>query len=403
MRKWINRILAFLFIAFLCVIFCATMVKYGGMYGYGFFKSYKEKMPKNPTILDNVKARIYKLNGNANERLFFRDEMRVLNARFQSFLGKDIYDLGGKNTVRLTNGSFYDMFTGDVTNDKMNELIDFSIRLKEELNIPTAFVYCHCGVYDESLLPEKYRVMDNNNEFADLFTGEFEKAGICVTDSRAAYQRASLTPDQAIFNSDIHWTHRMALETAFEAVRNLNRDFDLGLDETALSYDRFIDEVHEDIFSGEIGQRLGLGLVDTDDIHLLYPAYDTEIEYSSEKTGVKIEKSGSFEETVIDRNMLAVDTKDGHSTTAYYVYGDYLARLHTINKNASDKRILIFKDSYGTPVSAFFTLVAGELYAIDLRSTKDSMETIVREIDPDVVIFAYSQQMMRNFDYEIAD
>lgn len=403
MRKWLNRILAILFIAFLCLVFCATMIKHGRMYAYGFFKSYKEKLPANPTILDNIEARIYKLNGNANERLFLRDEMRVLNAGFQNLLGKDIYDVGGKDTVRLENGAYYDMFTQESTYEKMQEMIDFSIRLEEEMNIPTAFIYCHGGVYDIELLPEKYRVMDDNNDFADEFISAFKEAGISVTDSREAYRNANLTPDQAIFNSDIHWTHRMALETSAEAVRNLNRDFDLGLDETALSYSRFTDEVHEDIFKGEIAQRLGLGLVDVDDIHLLYPAYDTHIEYTMEKTGVKIEKSGSFEETVVDREKMNIDTKDGYSTTAYYIYGDYLARLHTVNENASDKRILIFKDSYGTPVSAYFTLVAKELYAIDLRSTNASMESIVSQIKPDVVIFAYSQQMLRKFNYVIAE
>lgn len=403
MRKWLNRLLAFLFIAFLCVVFFATMFEHGRMYAYGFFKSYKEKLPQNPTLLDNIEARIYKLNGNANERLFLRDEMRVLNARFQSFLGKDIYDVGGKDTVRLTNGAYYDMFTQKSTYEKMYELIDFSIRLEEEMGIPTAFVYCHGGVYEESLLPEKYRPMDDNNDFADEFIREFEKSGICVTDSREAYRDKNLTPDQAIFNSDIHWTHRMALETAAMAVRDLNRDFGLGLDETALDYSRFTDEVHTDIFKGEIAQRLGLGLVDVDDIHLLYPAYDTHLEYTSEKSGVKTEKSGSFEETVVDREKMNIDSPDGYSTTAYYIYGDYLARLHTINESAPDKRILVFKDSYGTPVSAYLTLVAGELYAVDLRSTNLSMEAVVREIEPDVVVFAYSQQMLRKFDYVIAD
>lgn len=403
MRKWLNRILAILFIAFLCFIFCATMIKHGRMYAYGFFKSYKEKMPVNPTILDNIEARIYKLNGNANERLFLRDEFRVLNAKFQTLLGKDIYDVGGKDTVRLANGAYYDMFTEKSGHEKMYELIEFATRLKEEKNIPTAFVYCHGGVYDIEQLPEKYRPMDDNNAFADEFINAFEEAGICVTDSREAYRNASLTADQAIFYSDIHWTHRMALETASETVRNLNKDLNLGLDETALSYDRFTDEVHEGIFKGEIGQRLGTDLVKVDDIHLLYPAYDTHLEYTLEKTGLRIEKEGTFEKTVVDREKMAIDTKDGYSTTAYYIYGDYLAHLHTINEDAPDLRVLMFKDSFGTPVSAYFTLVAGELYAIDLRSTKLTVDQIVEEVDPDIVIFAYSQQMLRKFDYVIAD
>lgn len=403
MRKWLNRILALVFILFISTVFLVTMAVKGPMYAYGFFKSYKYDLKEDATIFDNLRARIYKLDYNTRERIFLRNEMRLLNARFQEMLGKEIYDVGGKDTIRLTNGAFYDMFTQKGTEEKMYELIDFSVKLREEKNIPTAFVYCHCGVYEESLLPEKYRPMDSNNSFADKFTQEFANAGISVTDSRRAYMRANLLPDEAIMYSDIHWTHRMALETAYEAVRNINADFALGLDEEALDYKRFTDEVHEELLLGEIGLRLGENIVPKDDIHVIYPAYDTHIEYASDKDGVKKQRSGSFEETVIERDKLALSGANDYSTTAYYVYGDYLATMTTINESAPDIKVLVFKDSYGTPVSAFLTLAAREVIAIDLRSTTKSMEEVVSQINPDVVVFAYSQQMLRKFDYEIAD
>lgn len=403
MRKWLNRILAIVFILFIATVFSVTMAKKGRMYAYGFFKSYKNELTEDSTIFDNLRARIYKLDYNARERLYLRNEMRLLNARFQELLGKEIYDVGGKDTIRLTNGAFYDMFTEKGTEEKMYELIDFSVKLRQEKNIPTAFVYCHCGVYEEGLLPHKYHPMDSNNSFADKFTREFKNAGISVADSRLAYERANLAPDEAIMYSDIHWTHRMALETAREAVKNINADFGLGLDENALDYSRFTDEVHEDLLLGEIGLRLGENIVPKDDIHILTPAYDTHLEYRSEKDGVVKERSGSFEEVVIERDKLALSGSNDYSTTAYYVYGDYLATMTTINETAPDKKVLVFKDSYGTPVSAFLTLAAREVIAIDLRSTTKSMEELVNEINPDVVVFAYSQQMLRKFDYEIAD
>ena len=403
MRKWLNRILALVFILFISTVFLVTMAVKGPMYAYGFFKSYKYDLKEDATVFDNLRARIYKLDYNTRERLFLRNEMRLLNARFQTLIGKEIFDVGGKDTIRLTNGAFYDMFTQKGTEEKMYELIEFSKKLREEKNIPTAFVYCHCGVYEEDLLPEKYRPMDSNNSFADKFTKEFELAGISVTDSRAAYRRANLSPDDAVMNSDIHWTHRMALETAYDAVKNMNRDLGFRLDEDALLFERFHDEVHEDLLLGEIGTRLGEDLVSNDDIHVFYPEYDTHIDFRSEKDEVVKERSGSFEEVIIERDKLHLTDDNDYSTTAYYVYGDYLATIHTVNENAPDTRILVFKDSYGTPVSAFLTLAAREVVAIDLRSTTLSMEEVVNEVNPDVVVFAYSQQMLRKFDYEIAD
>ncbi|MBR3927937.1 MAG: hypothetical protein IKJ65_02910 [Clostridia bacterium] len=403
MRKWMNRILAMLFLLFIAVMFLVTMVKEGELYAYGFFKSYKSKLTEDATLFDDLRARISKLEYNTRERLFLKDEMRLLNARFQKLIGKDVYDVGGKDTIRLTNGAFYDMFTQESTDEKMLELIDFSKKLKADKNIDTAFVYCHCGVYEENLLPEKYRVMDGNNAFADRVTETMAASGISVTDSRDAYVRANLAPDQAIMYSDIHWTHRMALETAYDAVINMNKDLGLNLDETALLYDRFTDEVHEKLLLGEIGVRLGENIVPKDDVHVLYPNYETDLIYKSEKDGVITERAGAFEETVVERDKLSLDGENDYSITAYYVYGDYLATLQVVNENAPDKRVLVFKDSYGTPVSAFLTLAAREVVSVDLRSTTLSIEEVVNQVNPDVVVFAYSQQMLRKFDYEIAE
>ena len=44
-----------------------------------------------------------------------------------------------------------------------------------------------------------------------------------------------------------------------------------------------------------------------------------------------------------------------------------------------------------------------DTYAVDLRSTRLTMEECVAKVNPDVVIFAYSQQTLREFSYDIAE
>ncbi|MBQ1256633.1 MAG: hypothetical protein IIX93_05110, partial [Clostridia bacterium] len=281
---------------------------------------------------------------------------------------------------------------------KVDEIIAFA----KETGIPTAFVYCHGGVYEEGMLDETLYSLDTAGEFADSFTSAFRNAGISVTDSREVYKTALLTPEDALLKSDVHWSHRNALETAHAAAENIMRDFGIPMNTENLLFSRFTDEVHEDLMFGEYGSRFGESMVPFDDIHVLYPSYETHVSYKAEKDGKQTLREGTFEEAVIERDKLDYAAGENYSTTAYYIYGDYLAETDTVFAEAgNDTTVLIFKDSFGTPVAGFLTLAAKNVHAVDLRSTSLSMKEIVEKVNPDCVIFAYSQQMMRNIEYAI--
>ncbi|MBQ3078575.1 MAG: hypothetical protein IJB99_05450 [Clostridia bacterium] len=406
MRKKINIVLSVLFIAFIFAIFAGTMVKYGKNYAYGFFKSYKEEITPDASLYEEIRARINKLESNAGQRLIFRNDMREMNAYFQSLIGKDMLNIGSNYTVQLKYGGYYDLFTGAYDTEKTDELVNFAKKLKEEKGIPTVFVYCHCGLYEEEELHEIYRDFDNNNECADVLLKAFEDGGVICIDSREAYQKASLSIDQAVMRTDIHWTHRMALETAAETVRKMNSALGFSFDEDKLKYGNFNVETHEKLLYGEIAQRLGEAFMEEDDISIMTPKYDTHIVYEAENEGT-VRREGTFEEAIVERRKIENDSEGAYegkkNTQAYYVYGDYLAKTHTVNEDAAPVKILVFKDSYGTPVASFLSLTMRDVYAVDLRSSDMSMNEWVETVQPDAVLFAYSQQMLRNFDYVIAD
>lgn len=401
MKKKVDRALAVFLAGILAFLFLGTMILYGRNYAYGFFVSYKDKLPENPTLADDIQARVDKLKSNVGSRLIARTFMRESNAKMQMLLGKDIISIGVNNMVKLRCGAYYGLFTGPYSLDEAGRLADFAQNTREKYGIPTLFAYCHSSLYEDGQLPEGMDALDNNLECADALLALFEERGIPVTDSRDAYARAGLTMDEAINKSDIHWTHRMALETAFDAARKLNEAFGLNLPEDALAYENFNEDVYESLLLGEFGRRIGPEQVTLDDIHALYPAYDTHILYEELNTDVC--REGAFKEAVIQEENLARDPETGYSENAYYIYGHYLAQTHTVNENGAPVKILVFKDSYGTPVSAFLGLAAKDVYAVDLRSTDLSMEEWVDNIRPDAVIFAYSQQMLRKFDYVIAE
>lgn len=400
MRRKVNVFLACALLLTVAAMFIGTMALYGRNYAYGFFVSFRDNLPENATLMDNIRARISKLDYNASERLLLRQPIREANAEIQMRLGKDMISIGTNNMVRLKCGAYYNLFTGLYDMDEVNALSDFARETLETRGIPTMFVYCHAGLYEDGQLPEGMDDLDNNPECADEIVRTFSEAGVPVSDSREAYKQAGLTMDDAINKSDVHWTHRMALETARLTAERMNAEWGLGLDASRLDILNFEDETHKDLLMGEYGRRIGTSRVTPDDIHVLTPSYETEVLY--EELNNDVTRSGSFRDSVITNENLATDENTGYSENAYYIYGHYLSQTHTVNRDAEPVKVLVFKDSYGTPVASFLGLVAEDVTAVDLRSTDLSMQEWVDRVQPDVVLFAYSQQMMRKFEYVIA-
>jgi len=254
MRKRVNAVIAAIFIVFICAICACTLVKYGRQYAYGFFVSYTDQLDSDSDVFDSIAARIYKLDYNAKNRLVGRDSLRMINVKLQKAMGKRIITVASTDMVQLSSGGYYNLFTDEWDDTKMRELTGFA----ESTGIPTAFIYCHCGLYEDGLIDGDIAALDNNLECADALVKLFSESGIAVTDSRQSYIRAGLTIDEAINKSDVHWTHRMALETAYDAVKTLNSAFGLGLDESALEYSRFNDDVYTDRLIGEYGRQIGM-------------------------------------------------------------------------------------------------------------------------------------------------
>ena len=398
MRKIVSMCLTVALLAGTLCVMGVTLIKFGRNYAYGFFKSYTDYMPEDGDIFDNISARIQKLEYNVKNRLWGKTFLNHISTRIQLYQGKRIISLNGSDYVRLSSGGWYTLLNGELSTNNADNLIEIS----QKTGIDTAFVYCHCALFEDNLLPGNTYLLDNNTEFANLITSRLQEGGITVIDSRDTYTSHNFTMETATNSSDIHWKHALALAAAEDTVKALNASFNLGLDETALMAENFDEEVYPGLFEGYYSNKIGGSYVIKDDVHLLYPAYDTYITYE-ELNDPSVHREGSFKEAVVRYDALEISEETGLHSNAYYIYGSYLSQTHTHNENAADVSILVFKDSYGTPVSIFLGLAARDVYAVDLRSTNDDIETWIQRINPDVVVFAYSQQMLRDIEYEIAE
>ncbi len=398
MKKLADRLLALMLILILGFMFVSSVVSYGREYYWAAFVNYKNRLSEDSNVYQNIQARVEELKSAVSSKVFLRDDMRRANAAFQQALGKEMLDIGKHTTLKLDCGAYYNMMSGEYTYDKADELAEFAATV----DAPVLFVYCHCGLFSNDELPDGALALDNNNAGADDLLRRLTDSGVEVLDSRASFARSGISAGEAIFKSDIHWSHRMALETAFDAVARLNALYGFEISETALAYENFGVEAHENAYLGEIGTRLGAGNVPYDDIGILLPKYDTHIVYEGTRDTV-ITREGTFSEAVVERDKLEIDPEYGASVKAYYVYGNYSTRTHTINSEAAPVKALVFKDSFGTPLASFLSLAFSETYTVDMRVSDETMYEIVDSVKPDVVIIAYSQQTLRDFAFVLND
>ncbi|MBR5009170.1 MAG: hypothetical protein IKY06_00885 [Clostridia bacterium] len=399
MRSKVNKWLAIVFVVAIIGVMAGTLAVYGRSYAYGFFKSYPDYLPDDPDVFDNISARISKLDFNANKRIVGLDFLRHLSARTQVIPPKVLVDVSTE-MAHLSTGGWINVVSEGFTPEKTQDTLNFIHMAEEKYGIPTAVIYCHPALYDEDVQPGDVAVYNQCVPYADKLVEMLRAEGVSVWDSRDTYSGHSVGMDIAANKSDVHWTHLMALYTAYDGAKYISEQSGFELDWQKLSPDLFDTEIHKSLLFGEFARRLGRSMVTLDDVYVLCPKYETFLTYERADSEGTSYREGSFRETVIEPEKLERNKK-GYSESAYYVYGSNLARVHTHNEDAPDTKILVFKDSFGQPVSMFLGLAARDVYSVDLRSGDRDMEFYVNYVKPDLIILAYCQQSFRNIEVEI--
>ncbi len=97
---------------------------------------------------------------------------------------------------------------------------------------------------------------------------------------------------------------------------------------------------------------------------------------------------GTFEEAIVKRHLL--DEKDIFTNRyAAYFGADYpevIVENHLANSN---KKVLILKDSFAIPFSAFLSTMVGETRLLDTRYYEGDVEEYIKAYQPDLVLYVY--------------
>lgn len=314
-----------------------------------------------------------------------------LNGLYQGIMQRNyMYDVDEDNElIRSREGSLvsaggtYDRGAVRASADALKETSDYLAAN----GIPMLYVQAGSKM---TLSPEESMIGIKNYSYdkVETFMADLRERNIDCIDTREITDNGM----EAFYKTDHHWTTDTCMKVSENICSRLSKEYGLNLDEKLFAADAFDREVHENAFLGAEGRRTGIYYVGLDDFNVFKPKYDTDfnVDISSNEDG-KYSRSGSYENSIMDSG------KDpGHYSfddSAYYIYwgGDF-SYVHVDNNRQPDgKSLLIIKDSYGIPVSAFMAGAFRSMDIVDMRyySEDISVKQLIDNNRPDAVVYVY--------------
>ena len=398
-----RAVAAVLTVAFLGLVGFATgsmLVNDGGdILGSVRYKTAKEFLPEKWDRLDMLAARITSFTGAISDAMWNKTQLGYVNSAFQYALGKKVVNTGAQNMVRLNTGHFYDF----VEYKDLAPNAEGIIQLRNTVlkDVPFLYVYEHPTLYDpEGMMPAGYEALDHSAQMAGEVLDALRAGGIEVLDSRDVLLNCGVPLDELLMVTDQHWSTKAAILMAQAVAEKAGEMTGVRLDADLLDLDRFDTVIHEKLFLGKYGQRVGPAIATPDDLIEYNPKYDTFEIRDTLRAVSKLHAEGSFPEVAIRRDRLEPDPGKTYNTLGYTYYGQVESYNNFENPSAPDCTILVLKDSYSAPVATFLSLAAGRVLSVDMRYEVGSVQQWVEEYHPDLVVMAYSLQMLRDDNYD---
>lgn len=347
---------------------------------------------------DYTAGRIRSVDDYLASNVYMSEELGYLNSTFQYALGKRMVTTGGSQMVRLNSGHLFDLQNYVSMEAGVNNIVEMEKIVPDD--IPFMFVYEHPTIYSDDQMPAGYDVLDYSEEIAAEISSLMGETGIPMLDSRDVLPASGVPMEEYLMYTDQHWSTRASMIMAKAITEKASELTGIDLPAEVLDIENFETQTFEKLFLGKYGQRVGTGNIDPDDITIYWPKQSTRISRYTDYLGVITDIEGDFKDSVIRWKYLEPAEGKNYNIKAYFDYG--LTENYDLFKNpdAADCTILLLKDSYSASIGSFLSLVANEVYSVDLRRSDLTLDQWIARSNPDVVICSYSMQMLRNDNYE---
>lgn len=241
---------------------------------------------------------------------------------------------------------------------------------------------------------------DFTNKNCDEFLQQLNGQGIETLDLRQDLhqwaQAEQISYHDFFFRTDHHWKPQTALRAAKVVGEKLRAD-GIPVDDSRYDIQDFDVEILPVYFLGSEGKRATLARVQADDFPILHPKFPTEIKVEIPEKN--IDSTGDFE-LLYDKQQVARKDLYNFNPYAMYGYGDRaIMNVENLMLPATDKKVLLIRDSYCDTMAPFLALGVRNLQTMDVRHFTGSVKSYIAEQKPDVVIVMYTGSIHKKIDW----
>lgn len=383
-----NRIIIGFFVVILGLGGLFTLVFNIEGIGKTTYKSIKQGWEQSHSLLGLVTGAINGIETSVDEYVHEKEKYIDLYGLIERGLGRRyIRDANPSNVVVKDNHDILQFISFPSDDEKIaNYIIELNKKLENE-DIPLVYIQAPNKIIEGfTELPDS--VVDYSNENVDAFLGRLKEGNVDCVDLRKEIEDSSIDKELIFYRTDHHWRNETAF-WAFQNVVNTLREY-IDLDEVDFytNEENYNFITYEETFLGSQGRRVGRYYAGVDDYTLITPNFETDYEVTIHKSDGSRVYEGEFEKAILHEELLDMSESVYTNRYAAYFGGDYPEVVIKSRQNTDDKKVLIIKDSFALPFSAFLSTMVNETRLIDLRYFElGDLESYIDEFNPDVVLF----------------
>lgn len=338
----------------------------------------------------NLKAWINNASGSSN---IISDLWKAIY-KYHQPLNQSYFNDNETSIYKLNNGWFSYAKTYNSTKKYSSSISEFK-KLLDDNNIQLCYaITAECGDERQHQLPYGISIYQEktNNELFEIL----KQNSIDYFDTYKLLSESNKDYYSYFYKTDHHWNNSAGHFVAQSLIKEFNKNYNFGLDETILNIENFDEQHYSQMFLGSIGKKLQstfLYNVTADDFDIFYPNFETNFDI---KFNGNTKYSGPYNKTILSESHLYYDLANNNTYCAF-LHGDHsLINIHN-NKCENNKKILILKDSKANVVNSYLSLCFEYMDIIDPRPYKDSIKDYITNTQPDLVLFLCSSTNGANY------
>ena len=350
----------------------------------------KNKITKLANFISKLPEKAEDQINKSKPYMIFFQELLQLSSGIDTLTGKPY--AFRENLVLLKNGYIYGPSERKNQTENANNIIEFYEWLNSK-DIPFLYVQhpIKLSKYDNELAEG---TVDYGNENLDELINILQKHNIKTIDLRESMYNQQINWYNFFYKTDHHWTPEAGIWAANEIAKELNSEYGYNLDLNYTNINNYTAKTYEKSLLGSQGRKLSGFYNAPEDFTMYFPNFYTNMTVIH--PNLNFNKTGTFNDTMIDWEILNNKKYVINSRYAAYLHGDCPLTQIINNNNSTGLKILFIEDSFSLVMTPYFSQTVSQVDMIDVRpdvgNFNGSVKTYIEKTNPDIVILLYNSE-----------